>query len=85
HAPVILLGALGNHLEVLELLVDENSPLEGARLGDMSLPGETLIISVLRGDHAMIPNADTVFEQGDVLVALVPQELESSLREFIIG
>jgi trk system potassium uptake protein TrkA len=85
HAPVILLGALGNHLEVLELIVDEGSPLLGARLGELQLPPETLFISVLREEHAMIPGADTVFEKGDVLVALVPQELEAALREFIIG
>jgi len=85
HAPVVLLGALGHHLEVLELIVDEGSPLLGARLGDLTLPRETLFISVLRADHVMIPGADTVFEQGDLLVAIVPQELEEALREFIIG
>ena len=84
-APVILLGALErSNIEVVELIVDERSPLLGARLGELTLPPQTLIISVLRQGEAMIPNSDTVFEQEDVLVALIPHELESALREFVV-
>jgi trk system potassium uptake protein len=83
--PVILLGALErSNIEVMELLVDDGSPLLDARLGDLNLPKGTLIISVLRNGQALIPNAHTVFERGDVLVTLIPQELESTLREFIV-
>jgi trk system potassium uptake protein len=82
---VILLGALEHsNIEAVELIVDENSPLVGARLGDINLPRETLIISVIRANHALLPNADTIFAAGDVLVALIPPELESALREFIV-
>jgi Trk K+ transport system NAD-binding subunit len=66
------------------LLVDEGSPLLDAKLGDLNLPQGTLIISVLRHGQALIPNAQTVFERGDVLVTLIPQELEATLREFIV-
>ena len=82
---VILLGALErSNIEAVELIVDESSPLVGAELADINLPKETLIISVIREEHAMLPNADTVFAQGDVLVALIPPELEAVLREFIV-
>jgi len=84
-APVILLGALErSNIEVVELIVNERSPLLGARLGELNLPDQTLIISVLRQGQAMIPNSDTVFEQEDILVALIPHELESLLREFVV-
>ncbi|HVF11341.1 MAG TPA: NAD-binding protein [Abditibacteriaceae bacterium] len=84
-APVILLGALErSNIEVVELIIDERSPLLGGRLGELTLPPQTLIISVLRRGEAMIPNADTVFEIEDVVVALIPQELESALREFVV-
>ena len=83
--PVVLLGALEqSNIEVIELIVDENSPLNGACLGDLSLPKGTLVISVLRQGQALIPTAHTVFGEGDVLVTLIPQELESTLREFIV-
>jgi trk system potassium uptake protein TrkA len=83
--PVILLGALErSNIEVIEILVDGNSPFLDAKLGDLNLPKGTLIISVLRQGEALIPNAHTVFERSDVLVTLIPQELEATLREFIV-
>jgi trk system potassium uptake protein TrkA len=84
-APVILLGALErSNIEAVELIVDEGSPLVGGRLGEINLPKDALIISVIREGHAILPNADTVFAGGDVLIALIPPELEASLREFIV-
>jgi trk system potassium uptake protein TrkA len=84
-APVILLGALErSNIEAVELIVDEGSPLVSARLGEINLPKDALIISVIREGHALLPNADTVFARGDVIVALIPPELEASLREFIV-
>jgi trk system potassium uptake protein TrkA len=84
-AAVILLGALErSNIEAIELIVDEGSPLLGAKLCEARLPEEALIISVIRDGHALIPSADTVFATGDVLVTLIPPELEAAIREFIV-
>ncbi len=83
-ASVVLMGVLEHSdLEVVEIIIDERSPLAGARVGDLQLPEDTLFISVLREGRASIPNSDTVFELGDIVVALVPAEMESLLREFV--
>jgi trk system potassium uptake protein TrkA len=83
-ASVVLMGALEHSdVEVVEIIIDERSPLDGARIGDLQLPEGALFISVLRGGHAQIPNSETVFQRGDVVVALVPSEMESLLREFV--
>src|ERR687898_235837 len=50
------------HLEIIELLLPEGSPATGQRVGDLTLPEGTLLISVLRGSEGLIPNADTVLE-----------------------
>jgi trk system potassium uptake protein TrkA len=84
-SPVVLLGALEkSSLEVIEIIVDENSPLNGARLGDLTFPAQCLVIATLRNGEAQIPSAGTVFEPGDLLLILVPAELESTLREFLV-
>lgn len=84
-SPVVLLGALERcNIEAVELILDEGSPFIGARLGDLNLPAGTLIISILRDGCASIPSGDSVFETGDVLVALIPPALEQALREFIV-
>ena len=83
-ASVVLMGVLEHSdVEVVEIIIDERSPLEGARIGDLQLPDGALFISILREGRAMIPNSDTTFEHGDVVVALVPAEMESLLREFV--
>lgn len=83
-ASVVLLGALEHSdVEVVEIIIDERSPLAGARVGELQLPEGALFISILRDNRAMIPNSDTVFAHGDVVVALVPAEMESLLREFV--
>jgi trk system potassium uptake protein TrkA len=81
---VVLLGMLeSSDIEVMEIILESNSALVGAALRDLTLPHDTLIISVLRGGKAMIPTADLVFEVNDVLVALIPTKWESTLREFV--
>ena len=81
---VVLMGMLeSSDIEVVEIILEENSPLIDASLRDMELPHETLIISVLRGGKAMIPTADLVFQIDDVIVALIPSKWESTLREFL--
>lgn len=83
--PVVMLGALEHcNIEAMEIILDDSSPWVGARLGDAPLPEGTNIISVVRNGAASLPNADTIFQSGDVLVALIPKELEATLREFIV-
>ncbi len=84
-SPVVLLGALEqSSLEVIEIIVEESSPLNGARLGDLTFPAQCLVIATLRDNEGHIPSADTVFQPGDLLLILVPAELESTLREFLV-
>jgi trk system potassium uptake protein TrkA len=83
-ASVVLMGALEHSdVEVVEIIIDDRSPLAGARIGELSLPDGALFISVLRNGRAAIPTSETIFENGDVVVALVPTEMESLLREFL--
>lgn len=83
-ASVVLMGALEHSdIEVVELILDERSPLVGAKLGEMNFPREALVISVLREGAAMIPNAETIFAIDDVVLVLIPTDWESTLREFV--
>lgn len=81
---IVLMGMLeSSDIDVVEIILEKNSPLVDATLRDLQLPHETLIISVLRDGKAMIPHADLVFEIDDVVVALIPSKWESTLREFL--
>src|SRR5215210_54852 len=79
---VIPLAALrrGN-IEIVEIEIGSKSPVLARSIHQLKLPGDSLIISVIRHDHGMIPTADTVFELGDSVIALVNADLEHELRD----
>ena len=70
---VHLLDLAGDRLEIIELIVNEQSPVAGQRVDDVAMPDGSLIISVLREGGGFVPQGDTVIEAGDeVLVVLDP-------------
>ena len=78
---VIPLAALrrGN-IEIVEIDLEAESPVIGERIGNIDLPADTLIISVVREDHAHIPHADTKLRADDTVIALVKSDVERELR-----
>lgn len=79
---VIPLAALrrGN-IEIVEIEIGTHSPVLHRSIQQLKLPGDSLIISVIRHDHGMIPSAETVFELGDSVIALVNSDIEHDLRD----
>jgi trk system potassium uptake protein TrkA len=77
---IIPVGALKNgNIEVVAIGVSERSPVLGMSIKDLDL-GEALIISIVREDHAQLPQADTRFEVDDQVIAMVPADEEMQLR-----
>ncbi len=80
---VIPLAALQQgKAEIVEVNVSEASPLVGKRIGEIVLPGQSLIIAVIRGGQARIPTADTVLSGKDTIIILVDSEHEALLNSF---
>lgn len=78
---IIPLGALKNgNIEVVAVTVSVRSPVLGRTIKDLPLPGNALIISVVRQDNALIPQSDTRFETDDTVIAMVVADEESQLR-----
>jgi len=78
---VIPLAALKKgEIEVVEADVTPGSPVDGMRIGQLDLPPNTLIISIIRDDHAIMPHSDTKLRQGDSVIAMIKAERERELR-----
>jgi trk system potassium uptake protein TrkA len=78
---IIPIGALRNgNIEVVAINVSERSPVLGRSIKDLPLPGNALIISVVRNDNAQLPQGDTHFEAGDTVIAMVGTDQEGQLR-----
>ncbi len=78
---IIPLAALKNgNIEIVAITVSERSPVLGKNVRELPLPGDALIISVVREQHAMLPQGDVRFENGDTVIAMVVADEESQLR-----
>jgi len=83
---VIPLAALKKgEIEVVEADINTASPVCGMKIGQLDLPPNTLIISVIREGHAVIPHADTKLRNGDSVIAMIKADREKDLRAVFTG
>ena len=76
---VHLLDLPEQRLEIIELLLAEDSRAAGQRVGDLQMPEGTLLISVLREGTGFVPNSETVLEAGDEILAVLDPTVEEDL------
>src|SRR5438094_2025510 len=79
---VHLLALEEERLEIIELEVSSDAPTVGAKVGDISLPEGSLIISVLREGAGFVPKPDTVIEAGDEVLLVLNPGLEEAITEY---
>ncbi len=65
-------------VEALEFLVDENTRNCGKPLKEFKLKPNILVVSISHGANTEIPNGDSVFQKGDIVVVV-----DSNSREII--
>lgn len=78
---VIPIAALerGN-IEIVEIDLGPNSPVVGKKIPSVTMPQEAVIISIVRDEHAILPNLDVELKEGDSVIALVTADKEAELR-----
>src|SRR5918997_215129 len=79
---VHLLDLPEQRLEIIEMLLPEDSKAAGQRVGDLQMPEGSLLISVLREGSGFVPNADTVLESGDEILAVLDPTVEEDLTAY---
>ena len=79
---VHLLDLPEQRLEIIEMLLPENSRASGQRVGDLQMPDGTLLISVLRDGEGFVPVADTVLQPGDEILAVLDPSVEEDLTAY---
>jgi trk system potassium uptake protein len=79
---VHLLDFPEERLEIIEMLLEDNSKVAGRRVGDLQMPEGSLLISVLREGRGFVPGPDTVLEAGDEVLAVLDPGSEEDLKAF---
>ena len=79
---VHLLDLPEQRLEIIEMSLPSDSRAAGQRVGDLQMPEGSLLISVVRDDSGFVPNADTVLEPGDQILAVLDPTVEEDLTAY---
>src|ERR671911_1916039 len=80
---VHLLDLPEERLEIIEMLLGDDSRVAGRRVGDLNMPDGSLLISVLRpGQGGFVPGPDTVLEAGGEVLAGVRPQGEEGLKKY---
>jgi trk system potassium uptake protein len=79
---VHLLDLPEESLEIIEMLLPENSKAAGQRVGDVQMPEGSLLISVLREGSGFVPDSETVLEAGDEILAVLDPRVEEDLTSY---
>jgi len=77
---VHLLDLQEEQLEIIEMLLGKDSGVTGRRVGDLQMPEGSLLISVLHEGKGFVPNADTVLQEGDEILAVLDPGKEEDLK-----
>jgi len=72
--------------EVLEFKISGDSPVIGRKIMDISMPSESLILSVIRGqEQETIPDGNFVLEEGDTLISIVDKKFIADLEKSLMA
>jgi len=85
HELLHLANLEGGELELLEAQIAADSPVLGRRPSDIALPDGCTLFVLIRDDKAQPIGSETIFADGDKVIAISRTECEYELRLQLIG
>lgn len=80
-----LLKLKAGKIVLSEIHIDKASPAENKSLKDINIPGDCILVSVIRDEDVIIPNGYTTLQAGDYVIAVSSQHDQQKLRDYFIG
>jgi trk system potassium uptake protein TrkA len=84
HDVIHLLQLRKENLEIVEMLIDKDSPSVGKRVDVLRLPEGARLISVMRNGAAEIADPETELQAGDQVLAILEPGKEDELRRVLL-
>jgi trk system potassium uptake protein TrkA len=70
---------------LVEITLAEDTPWVGRPVRELTLPRETVLTAILRGDRVITPHADEPLEAGDELLFVTHGDVEDKLQQMFGG
>lgn len=68
---------------MVELTLPVDSPYAGARIGDVELPGDTVLVGIIREQRPIAPTPDDTMEAHDELLFMTTPDVELDLENLL--
>ncbi len=82
---VRLMGLRQGHANLTKFTLPPDSPLIGRTIRDLTLPPNTLLVTVQRGSRIIVPKSGDSFEDGDELLFVADESVDGDIRDLIHG
>ena len=82
---VRLLSLQGGKARIYEATLTEESPSVGKDLKGLGLTRMASVVAVVRDDHVIVPNGDTVLRAHDEVMVLTTEECEDDVVTSLLG
>ncbi len=80
---VRLFSFRGGHTNLVEMTLPETSPRVGVRVADLELPGDAVLVAIIRDGTARAPERDGAIEASDELMFVVDPDYEADLAHYL--
>ncbi|GIU86223.1 MAG: potassium transporter TrkA [Acidimicrobiia bacterium] len=75
----------GGNVRLVEVTLAPDAPVIDKAIKELDIPRDATIVAVLREEHVVMPRGDTVFQEGDEVLAMVTAEAEEEVRQILTG
>ncbi len=65
---------------LVELTLDPKSPYVGRPVGEVAMPENAALVTIVRGNRVLVPSADDSLEGGDELLFVAAEDVEDEIR-----
>ncbi|MBI4972641.1 MAG: NAD-binding protein [Candidatus Omnitrophica bacterium] len=72
-------------LSIVRVDLPKDSPIINKEVKDISLPADSVLVSIVRQDEVIVPKGDTVLRSGDDIIAITPVGNEPQLLNLLVG
>lgn len=80
---VRLFSFRGGKANLVEMTLPTGSPMEGRRVGDLALPGDAVLVAIIRDGSARSPDKDSALEHSDELLFITDPAHELALANYL--
>jgi trk system potassium uptake protein TrkA len=72
-------------LAIVRVDLPDDSPVINKSIQEVSLPENSVLVSILRGEDVIIPKGNTILKAGDDVIALTLIGNEPQLLNLLVG